>query len=412
MNALNLKPEQLQWWRDAKFGMFIHWGLYSIRGRGEWDVFINQVEYDEYRKLADEFTPKNFDPLAWTSLAKEAGMRYAVLTARHHDGYSLFRSESSYEHFTSVDTAARTDFVDAFTNACRHNGLRTGLYYSPLDWRFPGFFFPEMYRSNALKLKAQTYGQIRELLSRYGKIDILWYDGGGDPWLGLGGLRYSFGTGWHRRPKGETFQGTPLWEAEKLAALARELQPEMLINDRSGWAGDFSTREFELGGYESEKPWEKCHTMNGVWGWVPGQRVISFRECIHLLSKIVCRDGNLLLNVGPDRDGQIDPQQASRLREMGRWLSNYGECIYGTRGGPFLPDEDFGSTQRGDGIFLHFLDWPTETRILPMIDKNIIRSESLTGSGVSVRVSDKGIEISVPEEDRRAMITIIKLTLQ
>lgn len=148
-NTLMLSTEDMQWWRDAKFGMFIHWGVYAIHGKGEWDMFRSRTDVDEYAKLAEKFNPKRFNADEWSALAKEAGMKYMVLTAKHHDGFSLWDSPASYKGFTSMNTPAHRDFIAEYTKACRNAGLAVGLYYSPLDWRFPGFFFPDLYRSNA-----------------------------------------------------------------------------------------------------------------------------------------------------------------------------------------------------------------------------------------------------------------------
>ena len=190
-NALDAPAAAVRAWRDMRFGMFIHWGVYSIPGRGEWAQWNEQIPVEEYAKLADDFKPVKFNAAEWAATAKAAGMKYMVLTARHHDGFCLWDSQASFRDFTSMKTAAHLDFVAEYTKACRDAGLKVGLYYSPLDWRFPGFFFPGIYRSNAEAMKQQTYAQIRELLANYGQIDILWWDGGGDDWLGFGGIEWS-----------------------------------------------------------------------------------------------------------------------------------------------------------------------------------------------------------------------------
>jgi alpha-L-fucosidase len=257
-----LPPEDLQWWRDARFGLFIHWGVYAIPGRGEWLMWNERIPFHEYAGLADRFKPLKFDGDAWAEAARAAGAKYAVLTARHHDGFCLFDSRVS--DFTSVKTAAGRDFVAEYVEACRRAGLRVGLYYSPLDWRFPGFFFPNLYRESAEAMKQQTYDQVRELLTNYGRIDILWFDGGGDDWLGFGGIEWT-GSGWRSRdsdwPQKEHYGGHPLWEPEKLVAMVRQLQPHVVVNDRSGWEGDFATPERKIGAFDTGRPWETCDCL-------------------------------------------------------------------------------------------------------------------------------------------------------
>ena len=174
---------RIQWWRDAKFGLFIHWGVYSIPGRGEWVQWNEQIPVDQYAKLADQFHPDKFDPDAWAAAARDAGMKYVVLTSHHHDGFALFDDPQS--SFTSVKSAAHQDIVAAYVAAVRKAGLRVGLYYSPLDWRYPGFFFPNLYYSSAVALREQYHRQLNELASHYGKLDILWFDGGGRKLAGL-----------------------------------------------------------------------------------------------------------------------------------------------------------------------------------------------------------------------------------
>ncbi|HVN79982.1 MAG TPA: alpha-L-fucosidase [Terriglobia bacterium] len=410
--SLTLPPEDLQWWREARFGMFVHWGVYAIPGRGEWVMWNERIPFREYSKLADRFNPRKFDASRWAAIAKSAGMKYMVVTTKHHDGFCLFDSEVS--NFTSTKTAARRDFIAEYVKAARQAGLGVGFYYSPLDWRFPGFFFPDLYRENAEAMKQQTYDQIRELMSRYGKIDILWYDGGEDDWLGFGGIEYRDGK-WQSRdtkwPQEKRYSGKPLWEPEKLNGMVRQLQPKIIINDRSGWKGDFSTPEMKVGEMNRERPWETCYTLAGSWGWTPGNPPLSLRESIHLLSKVVCRDGNLLLNVGPDPEGEIEAGQVERLQEIGQWLDKYGECIYKTRGGPFQPTASFGSTYHQEKVYLHILDWPENTLVLPGIPHKIISSTNLTGKEAQVSQTGGSIKVTVSVQDRQSMITIVKLVL-
>ncbi len=407
-DPLQLAPEDMQWWRDAKFGMFIHWGVYALLGRGEWAMFMERIDVDEYAKLADRFDAREYRPAEWAAAAKAAGMKYMVLTTKHHDGYSLWDTQAT--DFNSVKTAARRDLVAEYVQAVRDAGLKVGFYYSPLDWRFPGFFFPQMYHRNALAMKEQTYTQVRELMTNYGPIDILWYDGGSDGWLGLGGLEFGGEQPyWHVRwPK--PYKGPAFWEERKLNAMVRELQPKIVINDRSGWAGDFDTREHEDGEFQSDRPWERCATLAGAWGWQANAKMRSREDVIQFLVRMVGRDGNLLLNVGPMANGMIEPRQVARLAEVGEWLRQYGESIYGTRGGPYMPDKWGVATHKGSRIYLHVLDWPEGGPLmLPALSQEVVSATGLTCDSVRVDQRDGWLVVDVPASDRKAVDTIIAL---
>ena len=409
---LELSANDMQWWRDAKFGMFIHWGLYSIIGKGEWYMFNKNIDVREYRKLKDQFTAEKFNAKDWAQCAKDAGMKYMVLTSRHHDGFSLWDSPSSYDNFTSMNSAAKKDFVAEYTTACREAGLKVGLYYSPLDWRFPGYFFPDMYRENAEQLKAQTYSQVEELMKNYGKIDVLWYDGGGDDWLGLGGLEWKGKEAWGRRPKNEKYKGKPLFEPLKLNTMVRQYQPKVIMNNRSGYVGDFSSREQSIGNFDNIKPWEKCGTISAGWGYTSSRtEPLSLKKIIENLSNIVCRDGNYLLNVGPRPDGQIEPSQVARLKEVGQWLKLYGECIYGTHGGPILPTANYGATSTPKAVYIHVWEWPADGKITIEGLKGIKSGKALTADNVSVSVKDGKVLLSCDKINTENPLTVIKLKL-
>jgi alpha-L-fucosidase len=413
----SLPGKDMRWWRDSRFGMFIHWGLYSVPGRGEWLMWNEQIPLEEYSKLADQFKPESFDADAWADCARAAGMKYMVLTARHHDGFCLFDSKAS--DFTSVKSAAKRDFVAEYVKACRRAGLKVGIYYSPLDWRFPGFFFPDLYRESAEAMKRQTYDQVRELLTNYGKIDILWFDGGGDDWLGFGGLEFggAKGPGWHSRdakwPQKEHFKGKPLWESEKLYDMIRKLQPKIVMNDRAGslgldWEGDFHTPEGRVGEFDNVRAWETCDCLAGSWGHIPGKSMRSLRDVIQMLVNCAIRDGNLLLNVGPTGDGEIEARQIRRLGQAGEWLKRYGESIYSTRGGPIRPQPWGGTTHCENRIYVHILDW-TEDEIVVPIKQKVKSARALTCSHADIKIGRDGIRIRVPEKDRLAPDTVIVL---
>lgn len=398
--GLKLPEEDLKWWRDAKFGMFIHWGLYSILGRGEWVMHNEKIPVEEYRKLADEFNPKHFNADEWANLAKEAGMKYMVMVARHHDGFALWDSPGSYMEFTSVKTAAKRDFIKEYVEACRRAGLRVGIYYSLMDWRFPGYFKPHELLDNALLMKKQAYDQVEELVSKYGKIDILWYDGA---WLAH---------------KGHDPDAAWLWEPVKLNQMVRKYNPKILINPRSGWEGDFYCDEgsHEIRGKIIPVPWEKCLCIcsGKSWGWMPDDPVMPFDWLITMFVNVFVRDGNILLNVAPDRDGVIPPEVVQRLKEIGEWMRKNGESIYGTRGGPFQPvDGVYGSTYKENRIYIHILNYDEFRKMsLPPIEQKVVRCFDISNHPLEFEQDEKGIAISIPENLVTPPDTIVVLELE
>ncbi len=398
-------------WKDMRFGMFIHWGLYALLGRGEWAMYNDPIDKDEYRGLMDSFTAERFDANAWAKVAKDAGMKYMVLTTRHHDGFSLWDSRASYEGFTSMKSAAHRDFVREFADACRNAGLKVGFYYSPMDWRFPGYFFPRMYVRSAQEMRRQCYEQIRELLTDYGKIDIFWFDGGEDYWL-------CHGRNLHRESNGEDFRLHPqspgFWGAGELDHMIRTLQPGIIVNNRSGNRefGDFLTPENEIGAFNAQTAWETNMTLNGSWGWIPNRPPRSLRECIHLLVKAATGGGNFLLNVGPRPDGTIESIQVQRLAEMGTWLEKYGDAIYKTRGGPFRNTESGGMTYKDNHLYVHILDWKENEVTLPRLGVEIQRISSPTSQSLVHRLEDGHVVLSVESEERQMMDTIVEIELK
>ena len=381
--GLNLPPEKMQWWEDAKFGMFIHWGLYAIPATGEWTMFNQKIPAETYAKLADQFNPKHFNADTWAAIAKNAGMKYMVMVSRHHDGFAMFNSPSGYRHFNTMETAAHRDFVAEYTAACRKAGLAVGIYYSPMDWRFPGYFDPKGLPENAALMKQQAYGQVEELMKNYGKVDILWYDGG---WLSH---------------KGGDADAAWFWEPLKLNSIVRKYQPDIVINPRSGMFGDFQVNEGsqEVKGPIIDIPWEKCLNLNGAsWGYNTAQRLMPFKAVVQMLVNVVDRGGNMLLNVGPDPDGVIPAAHVARLKEVGDWLNKNGESIYGTRPGPFQPvDSLYGSTHKGRMIYIHLINsskQSTELK-LPPISSKVLSCTVLNGKKITFRQDDSGIILNL-----------------
>lgn len=403
--------KRIEWRREARVGLFIHWGVYSILGRGEWVQWNEQISTTEYAKLMARFHPEHFSAEKWAQTAKDAGMKYVVLTARHHDGFALFNDPGS--DFTAVKSAAHHDFVVDYVKAVRSAGLGVGLYYSPLDWRFPGFFFPDLYHDTARELRAQYRRQISQLATHYGKLDILWFDGGADEWLGFGGVR--FDGHWHARPPDQPYTGKFDWHDRQIVGFLREKQPEIIINDRTDAPADFRSREGDgaLGRFDNQTPWELCTTIvEGAWGYQAGARVKPLDRILRLLVGAAGRDGNFLLNVGPRPDGEIDQSQVERLHELGDWLKQNGESIYGTRGGPWLPGDYGVSTHRGRSVYIHVLKIPAGgTLVLPTLPTRVVKVTDLKGNSVSYSQNDKDIALKVPPIAASTVDAIIKLEL-
>lgn len=332
--------DRLRWFREARFGMVIHWGLYSIPARGEWVMYTERIPYREYSQLAGQFNPRRYDADEWAGLAKQAGMKYMVLTTRHHDGFSLFDSKVS--DYTSAKTAAGRDLVAEYADACRRAGLRLGFYYSLKDWHRPAYMAgPQADPGGWAELVDYVHAQVRELCTRYGKLDIMWYDGPG-PYIA---------EGWR-------VDDIPsIWRAQEMNAMVRELQPGIIINDRSILPEDFDTPEQHI--TPSNRMWESCMTINDHWGyaerddnWKPA------KDLVRNLVQCVSGGGNYLLNVGPDRDGVIPAPSVQRLQEMGRWLESNGESIYGAGRCPMTWTTVGLLTARGSRVYVHCFYWP------------------------------------------------------
>ena len=378
---------RLQWWREARFGMFIHWGPVSLKGteigwsRGGERRGRNgtgTIDVEVYDNLYKQFNPIKFDADEWVQLAKDAGMKYLVFTAKHHDGFSMF--DSKLTEYKITNSPFKRDVVKELSCACHKTGLKLGFYYSPVDWYHPD------YRTERHDHYIEfLHGQIRELCSNYGKVDIIWFDG-------LGG-------------KAED------WDSENMFRIIRSLQPHAIISNRAGLPGDHDTPEQRIGRFQTERAWETCMTLGRQWAWKPDDQIKSFQQCIHTLVRVVGGDGNFLFNVGPMPDGQIEPRQADRLREMGKWLSKYGQSIYAARGGPFKPGQWGASTHRDNQIYLHILNWKGESLTLPVIDRNIVRSSLLTGGKADIKKSQDGITVSVANEYQQEIATIVVLEL-
>jgi alpha-L-fucosidase len=365
--------------------MFIHWGVYAAMDESnEWVMHNKAYTPEYYRKRAEDpdlgFTAAKYDPAAWAALAKSAGMRYMVLTARHHDGYALFdsRHENSW---TSVKHLGR-DLIREYCEAVRKAGLHVGLYYSPMSWRYPGYYDvtgesckPNVFgyttaawhKENARLMKEEVYEQVTRLLSDYGPIEYMFWDGA---WLGQSvqpELEDRFwDTGMFQNPANEwpvsekyVTHDSASGKQLGIMGLVRRFQPRLLVNERFSWIGDIHVEEgvSTLAGPVRVQPTEKCMSlMKGGWGYRPNRPVFSFDEVAAYLSDCAARNINFLLNIAPDREGNVPPNQREVLEQLGRWMDKVSPAIHQTRGGPWQPQfGEYGFTFRDNKIFAHVL---------------------------------------------------------
>ena len=341
MGAAMAAEEKRAWFRDARFGMFIHFGLYATLERGEWVMHTEGIAPAEYQKRIAAFNPSQFEARAWVDLAKAAGQRYMTVTSKHHEGLCMFRTATS--DFGIMHSPFGRDLIGELAAECHRQEMPLFFYFSLMDWNNPAYkesMAPKTPVSAAFIDVIQT--QVRELCTQYGKIAGIWFDGG-----------------WDHTPE--------QWHSAELIALIKKLQPDALVNDRSGLAGDFTTPEQELG-HPPEKDdgrlREACMTINDDWGYArTDQRYKSVAELIQTLAKAAGSDSNLLLNVGPRPTGAIQPEFVERLQAVGAWLKKNGAAIYGTRPGPSMYYTATTSTARGGTWFLHIFNWPRGARL-------------------------------------------------
>ncbi|MFF0264303.1 alpha-L-fucosidase [Kribbella sp. NPDC004536] len=353
--------------RDWRFGLFVHWGLYSLPARHEWVKNRERLTDEDYQPYFDHFEPDLYDPTKWARAAREAGMKYAVLTTKHHEGFCLWDSEVS--DYTVAHTAwgAGKDLVRQFVDACRAEGLGVGFYHSLIDWHHPEFpidvVHPQRYDEEAQAKAAgrdvQVYAdylhaQTRELLTNYGPIDIMWFD-----------FSYPNRNREDGLPGPGNGKGRDEWRSVELMAMVRELQPDILINDRLDIPGDFVTPEQ----YQPDGPmqrdgvpvlWEACQTLNGSWGYDRDNLDWKSPETlVKMLVDSVSKDGNLLLNVGPTGRGEFDPRALATLSSIGEWMRLHERSIRGARPAEgHVAPVDCRFTQKGDRLYLHLFSWP------------------------------------------------------
>jgi len=403
-----VRVEAREWYRDARFGMFVHWGVYSLLGQGEWVMEQRRIPVGTYEWLASTFNPVRFDAREWVSLAKASGMRYMTVTARHHDGFSMFATKAT--PYNIVDwTPFGRDPLAELAEECRRQDLKLFFYYSQLDWHHQDYW--PLGRTGHAAGRATDGAwtryldfmdrQLDELLTAYGPIGGIWFDGMWD------------------KPEAD-------WRLAETYARIHRLQPAALIvpNHHQAPLPDEDVQTFEqdlpgrnTAGFNTTDigtlPLETSLTMNGSWGFnITDLNFKSTRELIAYLVRAAGNDANLLLNVGPRPDGTIQPEAIARLRDVGRWLERYGESIYGTRRGPVAPRPWGVTTRRGDRIYVHVLDWDDRILSLPGIGARVAGARMLvTGLDVGVIESENGVTLTLPpslegEPDRVVVLTL------
>jgi alpha-L-fucosidase len=366
-------PEALRRFVENRFGMFIHFGIYAVHGRHEWALCYERMPLAEYRKAAPRFRPRPGCMKEWVKLARVAGMRYLCLTTRHHDGYSLFDSPAN--PFNAVRVGPRRDLVREFVEACRAGGMRPCLYYSVADWSDPAFVAgPRRDPKGWERFVTKVHVELRTLMTRYGEIDYLFYDGCPPP---------------------------PTWDGAGINAEVRRLQPDILISDRCGLDEDMASAEQHTMSNPG-KPWECCMTMNESWGYnwgdddwkTPRQLVKTMLTCFH-------NGGNFLLNVGPKPDGSIPAPCARLLRQIGGWVTRNAEAVYGTQPNPFAYADQKLSVYRDRTAYvpLHFYHGP-ETVVAGIANR--VRAVRVLGTGKAVGFCQRGNRVLLTGLPREA----------
>jgi len=400
--------EAREWYRDAKFGLFIHWGVYSLLGQGEWVMQNREIQVGPYEWLASTFNPVKFDAHEWVALAKAAGVRYITITSRHHDGFSIFATKAT--PYNIIDwTPFGRDPLKELADECQRQGIKLFFYYSQLDWHHPDYW-PRGQTGRATgRPEAGDWPryldfmdrQLEELLTGYGPLGGIWFDGMWD------------------KPNAD-------WRLGQTYALIHRLQPSALIIPNHHQAPlpgeDVQTFEQDLpgantAGFNTREigalPLETSLTMNRSWGFnITDHSFKSTREIIGYLVRAAGNDANLLLNIGPRPDGTIQPEAVERLREVGAWLNRNGESIYGTRRGPVAPRPWGVTTQRGDTVYVHVLEWNDSLLSLPPLGRSVRAARMLaTGAPVRFEQSESGLTLALPpgaatEPDRVVVLAL------
>jgi alpha-L-fucosidase len=401
---LKTNAGSLKEWQDLKFGLFVHWGPVSLRGTEIGWSRGREVAIDEYDNLYREFNPVLFDAENWVRMIKSAGMKYVIITSKHHDGFCIW--DSGFTDYDIMSSPFKRDILKELSDECRRQGILFGTYHSIADWHHPQYTTryggdPRPVEESNMTLYVEYLkNQVKELIEKY-ETEVLWFDGEWeDAWTHEDGM--------------------------ELYKYIRGLKNDILINNRidkgrqgmmgmtrsAAYAGDFATPEQEIGAFHPDIPWESCITICKQWAWKPNDQMKSLQECIQTLARTAGGGGNLLLNVGPMLDGRIEQRQIDRLAEMGSWLEKNGESIYGTGGGPFKPTQWMVSTHKDKQIFIHLFTMPEGQLVLPGLNKTRILSvRLLNGNELAFKQTKENVIIELPDEPVDTINTVIALEL-
>ncbi len=387
-------PQALRNFQALRYGLFLHWGPVALTGYELGWARGDKVPAADYDRLYERFNPQKFSADEWVRIAKAAGMKYVVVTAKHMDGFCLWDTHQT--DYNVMHTPFHRDFVRELADACRRGGLAFGVYYCIADWHHPWFPYSTPYRGVAdtpvkptTDLERYTHymmSQLSELVTSYGPVQCVWFDS-------------MAGAHWPE-------------QGQRLVAFLRALQPDILINDRAAVPGDYVTPEERIGRYRDDRPWESCMMLGTQWSWKPNDTLKPFPKVLRALIYCAGGNGNLLLDVGPTADGVIEPKSVARLQEVGDWLARYGESIYDTRGGPYKPTSYLASTRRGHSVYLHIFRWDADRLVLPALPRRVTASALLTGGQVKVEQTATALVVTVPPGDRVKPDTLVRLDLE
>ena len=379
------RARRLKWFREARFGMFIHWGLYAQLGRHEWVMNRERIPVAEYEKLARTWKPKPNAARDWARLARKAGMRYMVMTTKHHEGFCLF--DSALTDYTAAKRGPRRDLVAEYVEAARAEGLRVGFYYSMMDWHHPDGARCKHDEKARRRFVDYIHGQVRELCTNYGQLDIMWYD-----------------VSWPLNAEE--------WESARMNAMVRGLQPDIIINDRSQLPEDFGTPEGHITPEKGGRAWESCMTFNDSWGYTPiDTNYKTAWQVVSMLRQVAAGGGNLLLNIGPTPEGGVPPVCRRELLKVGQWLDKYGPAVYEATD-PMV--QEWGITGaftcQGNTAYFHCNRWPGKELAIGGLHSKVLGARFM--GGPKIRFKQDGPRLllrGLPEQAPDPLATVIEI---